>query len=117
PRLIDMAMEDEGASEEAFKILEESATLETIAPAWKRVSLELKYASGCKDHARLLKRARDLGDARVLPAVLKKHDAPKRGCGRRNRKDCYGCIRKELAETVELLRSLQEGAPAEKPSD
>ncbi len=72
-------------------------------PHWVRAGAVFEVARGCKARRQALERIRKIRDARLLPLVERYHRAPRRGCGVFSTQDCYGCIRKDLRETVEAL--------------
>jgi serine/threonine protein kinase len=57
------------------------------------VLLDLREARGCEGKHAILERARDQGDARLLPMLEPWNST--RGCGFLNAADCYPCMRKD----------------------
>jgi len=89
----------------------ESAAQEILAsdpgsvPAYARAAAELVVANTCDERALALGSVRALGDPRAIPVIERLRDAPRRGCGRRGRSDCYACIRDELDTTLAALQA------------
>ncbi|MFW6058097.1 MAG: protein kinase domain-containing protein, partial [Persicimonas sp.] len=84
---------------QAREMLEESGRFEELE-AWNRASIELRFARGCDAHREQIDALVDTGDPRSLE-ILRFYDRqPKTGCGSFNSTDCYGCIRKDLAEAI-----------------
>ncbi len=75
------------------------------------VLLELREAKTCDARHSLLERARDQGDARVLP-LLQQYQVS-RGCGFLAVADCYPCMRKDdlLSEAVAAIQERAAKAP------
>jgi serine/threonine-protein kinase len=71
------------------------ADVRANASAATSLMLDLKTAKRCEDKRDLLDRAKESGDARVLP-TLKALKNP-RGCGFMGMRDCYTCLRKDDA--------------------
>jgi serine/threonine protein kinase len=71
------------------------ADVRANASAATALMLDLKGAKRCEDKRDLLERAKESGDARVLPS-LKAMKNP-RGCGFMGMRDCYSCLRKDDA--------------------
>jgi eukaryotic-like serine/threonine-protein kinase len=76
----------------AAKSLTRADVRSNASPATS-VMLDLKTAKRCEDKRELLDRAKDNGDARILPA-LKALKSP-RGCGFMGMRDCFSCLRKD----------------------
>jgi hypothetical protein len=72
-----------------------SSSFEKIASPEVKVAAELRYAKSCSDRHSLLSQAREVGGKRAL-AFLKIMRV-RSGCGRRNRDDCFPCMRKDEA--------------------
>jgi hypothetical protein len=65
----------------------------------------LRKAQTCPAQQEIIRQLSDLGDPRALP-VLRQLSAQKRtGCGPQKKHDCLGCLRDELALTIEKLES------------
>jgi len=65
----------------------------------------LQKSTTCRQRYGLLKRAKNVGDARVLE-VLKSYQK-KTGCGKRGNEDCYTCMRADDL-LVQTIRGLEE---------
>ncbi len=72
-------------------------------PDWVRAAATLEVARGCQAIATALARIREMGDARLLPLVERMHRRPRRGCGLLGTRDCLGCVRDDLHQTIEAL--------------
>ena len=89
----------------------ESAAQEILAdplastPTYALALAALVVANTCDERALALASVRDAGDPRAVPVIERLAAAPRRGCGRRGRSDCYACIRDELDTTLAALRS------------
>ena len=67
---------------------------------------QLERANGCARKRERLVRLRELGDVRAIPALERLNAQPRNGCRRVFRRiDCYACLRRELATTLETLRA------------
>lgn len=73
------------------------------APPWARAAAELEVATTCASRRAALERLIELAEPRTLPVVERMHEAPRTGCGRRRRFDCYGCVRDELERAYRAL--------------
>jgi serine/threonine-protein kinase len=75
------------------------------------VVLDLRETKGCEAKHALLERARDQGDARLLPVLQQL--ASVRGCGFLSAADCYPCMRKDelLGEAVSAIGQRAAKAP------
>jgi hypothetical protein len=62
-----------------------------------------------------LDRIRELGDRRARPAVDHLDTAPRRGCGRNRRSDCYACVRDSLSATLDVLNAPTPAPAADAP--
>ncbi len=78
----------------AAKSLARQEVRSNASPA-AAVYLEMKAAKKCEDKHELLDRAKENGDARIMP-LLKSFKSP-RGCGFMGMRDCYSCMRKDDA--------------------
>jgi serine/threonine-protein kinase len=63
------------------------------ASASAGILLDLKTATSCPAKHDLLARAKESGDARIMPTL--KSLKSTRGCGFLNRSDCWGCMRRD----------------------
>jgi serine/threonine-protein kinase len=66
------------------------------APAWARAAAELELGRTCGSRRAELARLRELGRPETLPVIERMRAAPRTGCGRGRRSDCYGCVREDL---------------------
>ena len=71
-----------------------------------RHAVELRAATGCEAHAEQIEAIAEAGNPAGLE-VLRIYDRmPRDGCGGVfKNKDCYGCIRDDLAEAIERLEA------------
>ena len=51
-----------------------------------------------------------LGDQRAVPALKRLYARPRTGCGKRQREDCFGCLRRPLEAALEKLAARKSGA-------
>jgi serine/threonine protein kinase len=65
---------------------------------------DLELNTRCADKKEVVDQMRTLLDPRVLPALEKLAEAPRRGCGFFRMYDCNGCLRRELDQTIGVLR-------------
>jgi len=75
-------------------------------PRFVELSAELELAARCPDKKTVLEDIRTLGDPRVLPALERLAETPRRGCGLIRLSDCFGCLRRELDQTIEALEAV-----------
>jgi hypothetical protein len=68
------------------------------------LAADLELARGCAGKKALLAKMREEGDDRVMPALDRLDATPEKGCGFLGMKDCFACLRTELAETIRELR-------------
>jgi serine/threonine protein kinase len=75
------------------------------------VLLDLREARGCEGKHAVLERARDQGDARLLPMLQQWSST--RGCGFLNAADCYPCMRKDslLSDATSAIGQRAARAP------
>ncbi|QDG50368.1 serine/threonine protein kinase [Persicimonas caeni] len=91
----------------AKEALETSGRYDAL-PKWNRASIELRFAHGCDSHREQIDALVEAGDPRGLE-VLRYYDRqPRSGCGTFKQSDCYGCIRKDLAEAISALEAKDE---------
>ena len=83
---------------------------------WQTFAMELRGAKGCKEHAKWIEKLAKTSNPAALAPLRFYAAKPKRGCGAFNAKDCYGCIRDDLAEAIETLEPLEKKASAEEDS-
>jgi hypothetical protein len=77
-----------------------------MSPRFIELAAELELASRCPDKRDLIEEIRTLGDPRTLPALERLADSPRRGCGILRLSDCFSCLRRELDQTLDVLRPL-----------
>jgi eukaryotic-like serine/threonine-protein kinase len=73
-------------------------------PTFAVLAADLELARGCAGKKALLAKMREEGDDRVMPALDRLDATPEKGCGFLGMKDCFACLRTELAETIRELR-------------
>jgi hypothetical protein len=73
-------------------------------PRYIALMADLELNGRCADKKEIVDRMRTLGDPRVLPALERLADAPRRGCGFFRMYDCNACLRRELDQTIGALR-------------
>ena len=98
---------DPGASrgrKRARALLEETGKFETL-PEWRKDAIKLRLDKGCQLRGEAVERLGESQDARALGPLREYARKPKRGCGKRDREDCYGCIRDELSEAISKLEA------------
>jgi eukaryotic-like serine/threonine-protein kinase len=76
----------------------------TDVPPYARAVARLEIAQGCKPMTSAIVEITRLGDPRALPALERLAATPATGCGNRKDKDCIGCLREPLAESIDRLR-------------
>jgi hypothetical protein len=81
-----------------------SADFTRLATPALSVAVALRFATSCPQRAALLPRAKELGDERAL-GYLNMYQATT-GCGRRQKEDCYACLRSEsrLADAIAAIK-------------
>lgn len=77
------------------------------APTWARAASALELARTCAERRDALERLAALGSPEALPVIARLRDAPRTGCGRGRRSDCYQCVRDE----IERAHRASGGAP------
>ena len=81
----------------------------TRLPPWRQGAIELRHASTCKEHASAIARARADGDPRASARLRRDvQSKPRRGCGLLRNKDCYACVRDDIARAIEALEAKEE---------
>lgn len=94
--------------ERAYALLKDKKLLGKL-PKWTQYAIQLRKSDGCSAHRKEIDKLVKLGDPRGLE-ILEIYDAfPERGCGKYKNRDCFGCIRKDIAEAIETLRKIDEG--------
>ncbi len=66
------------------------------APEWARAASSLELARTCAERRDALERLERLASSEALPVIERMRDAPRTGCGRGRRSDCYQCVRAEI---------------------
>lgn len=74
-------------------------------PLWRTASIDLRTATGCKAHSEAIKALATADNAEALKPLKNLDKKPKSGCGKRKNKDCYGCVRDELATALSILEA------------
>lgn len=74
-------------------------------PAWRIAAIDLRTAVGCKAHGDAIKSLAESNDVRALEPLIQLDEKPKRGCGKRKNKDCFGCVRQELTTAISVLEA------------
>lgn len=77
----------------------------SATPPFARALASLIVANTCAERAQHLAWVGSIGDPRAVRALERLRDAPRRGCGRRGRSDCFACIRRDLDATIAALHS------------
>lgn len=92
----------------AYDLLKSAEVFGSL-PDWTRHAIELRRANGCEAHRRHIEGLAEAGAPQGLD-VLRLYDRmPRSGCGAFNNEDCYGCVRKDIAEAIETLESAGSG--------
>ena len=75
-------------------------------PEFLRVLAEMEDEQQCARKKDWLLRLGQVGDTRAIPALERMDAEPRNTCRAMFRRfDCYGCMRDEIATTLEELRS------------
>ncbi|MEZ4256449.1 MAG: serine/threonine-protein kinase [Polyangiales bacterium] len=77
---------------------------ENDVPDYARAVAKLETTRTCAKRKEALEAIRDVDDERALPFVERLHESERRGCGFLGLRDCYACIRSDLAATVKELK-------------
>ena len=72
-------------------------------PRYARLVSVLTLARTCDARRAQIETIAALGDPRALPALERIADAPRTGCGRRSREDCYACVRAAVTDAMAQL--------------
>lgn len=80
-------------------------------PRYARLVAVLLLARSCEARLTQIEALGALGDARALPALERIDGAPRSGCGRRSREDCYGCARSAIDAAIAALEPGPGAAP------
>ncbi|MEZ4429337.1 MAG: serine/threonine-protein kinase [Nannocystaceae bacterium] len=92
--------EDRAARRKAASaLLEHEAEL----PDYVRLTARFEDMDSCEGKRDVIFELKGLGDPRALPNLELLAAVRKRGCGKRKRSDCWGCLRKPLGETIKAL--------------
>jgi hypothetical protein len=70
------------------------------APRYLQLVADLELSDRCQEKKRVLADMQELGDKRVVPALERLAEQPRRGCGLIKLSDCLGCLRRELATAL-----------------
>jgi serine/threonine-protein kinase len=73
-------------------------------PSVVRLVATLEAETGCTERRDVVEQLETLGDPRVLPALERIDDSPRRGCGFLGSQDCYRCLRRPLSHALRSLR-------------
>jgi serine/threonine-protein kinase len=74
-------------------------------PRYAELMADLELNTRCADKKDVVDEMRALSDPRVLPALERLADSPRRGCGLIRLSDCYACLRRDLDQLIGALRS------------
>jgi serine/threonine-protein kinase len=74
-------------------------------PRYAELMADLELNTRCAEKKDVVEEMRALNDPRVLPALERLADTPRRGCGLIRLSDCYACLRRELDQVIGGLRS------------
>ncbi|MFT3923649.1 MAG: serine/threonine-protein kinase [Myxococcales bacterium] len=75
------------------------------SPHYLKLIAQLEAANGCPEKKAVLEDIRNLSDPRVLPALERLAEQPKRGCGLIRLSDCLACLRRDLDQTIGALEN------------
>jgi eukaryotic-like serine/threonine-protein kinase len=78
---------------------------EAAVPRYAKLLAELELNGRCNDKKEIVDRMRELGDRRVLPALERLANTPRRGCGLLRLTDCHACLRRELDQAIGSLKN------------
>lgn len=114
PKLAKLATDDSSKKTRAaaVKLLKEKKQWEALG-SWRQHTIEFKNTSGCSSRSEVIAKLEKDEDPRALDVLREYADKPKRGCGLLKNKDCYSCIRDDLARAIETL---EKAHPDYKPS-
>lgn len=77
---------------------------EGAMPPVVRLVAAFEDESSCSERRDILESIVELHDARVVPALERVADSPRRGCGFLGSQDCYRCLRSPLRNALEELQ-------------
>jgi eukaryotic-like serine/threonine-protein kinase len=72
-------------------------------PRYIDLGVRFELATRCKLKKQVLAEITELADPRLLPALERVDETPRRGCGLFSMYDCYGCMRRELDASMTTL--------------
>jgi serine/threonine protein kinase len=75
------------------------------SPRYAELMADLELNTRCNDKKDVIDQMRELSDPRVLPALERLAESPRRGCGLIRLSDCYACLRRELDQVIGALRN------------
>ncbi len=117
PALATLAMDPDARRKDrkkAYDLLKEKEALSTLQP-WEQAAISLENESGCEHRSEAIKKLAETKNDKVHKILLRWDDKPKTGCsGRTLRskiakdKDCYACIRDDLAAALEQFPKKDE---------
>jgi serine/threonine protein kinase len=76
-------------------------------PPFLALAAEMELTDRCAEKKQVLSAMRNELDPRVLPALERLAEQPKRGCGLLNMLDCLSCMRRELDQTIGMLQQAE----------
>jgi eukaryotic-like serine/threonine-protein kinase len=74
------------------------------APRYLQLVADLELADRCQEKKQVVADMQASGDKRVLPALERLAEAPRRGCGLLKLSDCHACLRRDLAAAISELQ-------------
>jgi len=90
----------------AHQLLEEHGLVDEL-PDWLRASVRLRHGDGCETYAASVERLVELEDPRGLKVLRAVDELPRRGCGPLNLRDCYQCVRGDIADAISTLEEYE----------
>ncbi|MFB6376117.1 MAG: serine/threonine-protein kinase [Bradymonadaceae bacterium] len=90
----------------AYELLQAHGSVGDLT-AWRRASVRLRHGDGCETYKKAVTRLVDLQDPRGLEVLRAVQDLPRRGCGALNLKDCYKCVRRDIAKAITKLEKYE----------
>jgi serine/threonine-protein kinase len=79
-------------------------------PPYAVALAELEKSDGCRPRRLALKKVQEIRDPAALPYLKRLRALPRRGCGPRNNRDCYACIRGDILDAYNALTAAEEAA-------
>jgi len=76
-------------------------------PEYLQLVADLELTDRCQTKKDMLAKMRALFDPRVLPALERLAEQPRRGCGLLRLSDCLACLRRELDQTIGALEQVE----------